>query len=82
MTFEAFFETCALNPAVNLIKSIICGYRVFPLEWHLRGDLSFDEHHGFEAVSFGMSQSPESDPDVECLWKSIDSQGGEGTDSL
>jgi hypothetical protein len=50
----------------------------FPLEWHLRGDLSFDQHHGFEALSFGMSQSPESDPDVECLWKSVDSLGGKG----
>lgn len=27
-TFETFFEKCRLNPNANLIKGVICGYRI------------------------------------------------------
>lgn len=32
ITFDAFFDNCQLNPHANLIKGVICGYRVEELE--------------------------------------------------
>ena len=31
-TFEAFFEQANLNPNANLIKGVICGYRIEEIE--------------------------------------------------
>lgn len=32
VTFEAFFEQAKLNPNANLIKGVICGYRIEEIE--------------------------------------------------
>lgn len=32
VTFETFFDRCALNPNASLITGVICGYRVEDLE--------------------------------------------------
>lgn len=32
VTFETFFEKASLNPNANLIKGVICGYRVEEIE--------------------------------------------------
>lgn len=32
VTFDVFFEACTLNPHVELIKGVICGYRVEEIE--------------------------------------------------
>ncbi len=34
-TFETFFKRAKLNPNVNLIKGVICGYRIEEIEHHL-----------------------------------------------
>jgi hypothetical protein len=31
-TFEAFFDRAELNPSANLIKGVICGYRIEEIE--------------------------------------------------
>jgi len=35
VTFETFFSKCKLNPNANLIRGVICGYRVEELESEL-----------------------------------------------
>lgn len=32
VTFDEFFESCSLNPHIDLIKGVICGYRVEEIE--------------------------------------------------
>ena len=32
VTIKSFYENCSLNPNTNLIKGVICGYRVEELE--------------------------------------------------
>ena len=47
------------------------GLRLFTFQGNTRAR-AFYERHGFEAVAFGVSPPPESEPDVEYAWSPAD----------